>query len=174
MADLRLEHDLLGTVEVPAGALYGIHTLRALESFPLARRPVHRALVHAYGAVKLAAARAGRGGDLVAIGDSAGLELWPSYVAHSIAKAGLLSLVKLLAKGMAPTFRVNAIVPGAVLPPDGTSAELVATYARRTLLQRIGQPADIADAVAYLLRARFVTGAILPVTGGSELWRGRE
>ncbi len=58
MADLRLEHDLLGTVEVPAGALYGIHTLRALESFPLARRPVHRALVHAYGAVKLAAARA--------------------------------------------------------------------------------------------------------------------
>ncbi|MCL4193155.1 MAG: aspartate ammonia-lyase [Thermoguttaceae bacterium] len=58
MADLRLEHDLLGTVEVPAGALYGIHTLRALESFPLACRPVHRGLVHAYGAVKLAAARA--------------------------------------------------------------------------------------------------------------------
>lgn len=123
---------------------------------------------------RFAAARAGRGGDLIAIGDSAGLELWPSYVAHSIAKAGLLSLVKLLAKGMAPAFRVNAIVPGAVLPPDGTSAELVATYARRTLLQRIGQPADIADAVAYLLRAPFVTGAILPVTGGSELWRGRE
>jgi aspartate ammonia-lyase len=42
---------------VPADALWGIHTLRAIENFPLARRPVHRRLVHAYGAVKLAAAQ---------------------------------------------------------------------------------------------------------------------
>ena len=42
---------------MPAHALWGIHTLRAIENFPLARRPVHRRLVHAYGAVKLAAAR---------------------------------------------------------------------------------------------------------------------
>ena len=42
---------------MPADALWGIHTLRAIENFPLARRPVHRRLVHAYGAVKLAAAR---------------------------------------------------------------------------------------------------------------------
>jgi aspartate ammonia-lyase len=53
----RLESDLLGTAEVPADALWGIHTRRALENFPLAGRPVHRALVHAFGAVKLAAAR---------------------------------------------------------------------------------------------------------------------
>ena len=43
---------------MPAGALWGIHTLRALENFPLADRPVHRGLVHAYGSVKLAAAHA--------------------------------------------------------------------------------------------------------------------
>jgi aspartate ammonia-lyase len=54
----RSETDLLGTRDVPADALWGIHTLRAIENFPLARRPVHRRLVHAYGAVKLAAARA--------------------------------------------------------------------------------------------------------------------
>ena len=53
----RSETDLLGTRDVPAEALWGIHTLRAMENFPLARRPVHRGLVHAYGAVKLAAAR---------------------------------------------------------------------------------------------------------------------
>ena len=50
----RLEHDLLGAREVPTDALYGVHTVRALENFPLAGRPVHAELVTAYGAVKLA------------------------------------------------------------------------------------------------------------------------
>jgi aspartate ammonia-lyase len=52
----RNEADLLGELSVPADALYGIHTARAIGNFPLARRPVHRALVRAYGAVKLACA----------------------------------------------------------------------------------------------------------------------
>jgi len=56
----RPESDLLGPRDVPADALWGIHTLRAVENFPIARRPVHRGLVQAYGAVKLAAARANR------------------------------------------------------------------------------------------------------------------
>ncbi len=59
-AETRQETDLLGTRDVPADALWGIHTLRAIENFPLARRPVHRRLVHAFGAVKLAAARTNR------------------------------------------------------------------------------------------------------------------
>ena len=54
---IRRETDLLGSRDVPADALWGIHTLRAMENFPLAGRPVHRGLVHAFGAVKLAAAR---------------------------------------------------------------------------------------------------------------------
>ena len=57
MMSMRKEKDLLGEREVPADALYGIHTARALENFDLARRPVHPALIHAYGAVKLACAR---------------------------------------------------------------------------------------------------------------------
>lgn len=48
---------MLGTREVPVDALYGIHTVRALENFPLASRQVNPALIHAYGAVKLACAR---------------------------------------------------------------------------------------------------------------------
>src|SRR5512143_2832103 len=52
----RTEHDLLGGRQVPAGALYGIHTVRALENSPLAGRPVHPELVKAYGTVKLACA----------------------------------------------------------------------------------------------------------------------
>jgi len=57
MADYRKEHDLLGERDVPAHVLHGIHTERALENFPLALRPVSPALIHAYGAVKLACAR---------------------------------------------------------------------------------------------------------------------
>jgi len=57
MAEYRKEKDLLGELDVPADALYGIYTVRAIENFPLAQRPVNPALVHAYGAVKLACAR---------------------------------------------------------------------------------------------------------------------
>ncbi len=53
----RTEHDLLGSLDVPAEAMWGISTARAVENFPLARRPVKAALVHAYGEVKLACAR---------------------------------------------------------------------------------------------------------------------
>ena len=57
MTDYRIEKDLLGEREVPAQALYGIHTVRALENFDLSKRPVNKALVHAFGAIKLACCR---------------------------------------------------------------------------------------------------------------------
>ncbi|HSA78921.1 MAG TPA: aspartate ammonia-lyase, partial [Nitrospirota bacterium] len=57
MTRYRIEKDLLGEREVPADALYGVHTLRSVENFPLSRRAVNPALIHAYGAVKLACAR---------------------------------------------------------------------------------------------------------------------
>jgi aspartate ammonia-lyase len=52
---MRTERDALGTRTLPADSLHGIHTLRALENFPLSGRPVHRELIRAYGLVKLAA-----------------------------------------------------------------------------------------------------------------------
>ena len=58
--DYREEHDLLGSLQVPAEALWGVHTARALENFPLAGRPVHGALVEAYGWVKRACALTNR------------------------------------------------------------------------------------------------------------------
>ncbi len=59
MPDYRTEHDLLGDRPVPAGAMHGVHTERAIENFSaLAGRCVHPALWRAYGAVKLACARA--------------------------------------------------------------------------------------------------------------------
>lgn len=54
MANTRHESDFLGKTELPADALYGIHTARAIINFPIAQRPVHTALIRAYGLVKLA------------------------------------------------------------------------------------------------------------------------
>lgn len=56
----RRERDLLGERSVPADAMHGIHTLRAIENFPLAQRRVHEELIRAYGAVKLACTRTNR------------------------------------------------------------------------------------------------------------------
>lgn len=52
----RVEQDGLGTLQLPAAVLYGIHAARARQNFPLANRPVHPALIAAYGAVKAACA----------------------------------------------------------------------------------------------------------------------
>jgi aspartate ammonia-lyase len=54
MQKSRTETDLLGTLEIPADALWGIHTARAMENFQIAGKAVHPELVKAYGSVKLA------------------------------------------------------------------------------------------------------------------------
>lgn len=56
----RTEHDLLGEFQVPADALYGVHTARSLVNFPLTGRHVHPSWIHAMGDVKLACAKTSR------------------------------------------------------------------------------------------------------------------
>ena len=56
----RKERDLLGERDVPASVLWGIHTLRAVENFPLSGRRVFPGLIHAFGLVKQACARTNR------------------------------------------------------------------------------------------------------------------
>jgi pteridine reductase len=109
---------------------------------------------------------------LVAISDSGAHELWTGYAAHCVSKSALLPLVRLLAKALAPRIRVNAVVPGPVLPEEGSTPERLEAMARRTLLGRVGDPGDVARAVAFLLVSRFTTGTIIDVTGGAHLWRG--
>lgn len=60
MQKFRTESDLLGTRPVPADVLWGIHTARALENFPLSGRRVHAELIKAYGDVKLACLQTNR------------------------------------------------------------------------------------------------------------------
>jgi pteridine reductase len=94
-------------------------------------------------------------------------------VAHSVAKAALIPLVKALAKALAPRYRVNGVIPGPVLAPLGTPSEELERMRQQTLLKRLGDPADVAQAVEFLLRCDFATGSWVEVTGGSQLWRGQ-
>lgn len=122
---------------------------------------------------ELARRRGEAGGDIIAIADTAAVELWPSHVAHAVSKAGVVALVRALAKALAPRYRVNAVMPGPVLPPEGTSAAELHAYASRTLLQRIGAPHHVVRAVLFLAECDFATGTVVEVHGGSPLWRGR-
>ena len=106
-------------------------------------------------------------GKVVNLADLAGLEPWPGFAAHSISKAGVVMLTKVLARSLAPEVTVNAIAPGAVLVPEEYSAEDRERLVRSTPLRRLGSPGDVVAALLYLLEGGdYVTGEIVVVDGG--------
>jgi len=110
------------------------------------------------------------GGRVVNLADLAGLEPWPGFAAHSVSKAGVVMLTKVLARSLAPEVTVNAIAPGAVLVPEEYDAAERERLARATPLRRIGTPSDAISALLYLLEGGdFVTGEILVVDGGRSI-----
>ena len=115
------------------------------------------------------ALRAARG-KVVNLADLAGLEPWPGFAAHSISKAGVVMLTKVLALTLAPEVTVNAIAPGAVLVPEDYPPEERERLVRSTPLRRLGNPSDVITALLYLLEGGdFVTGQVLVVDGGRFL-----
>ena len=90
------------------------------------------------------------------------------HLAYTVSKAGLVAMTELLAQELAPRVRVNGVAPGPMLPPPGGDASYLDEVAATIPLRRSGCAEDIADAVAYLLAADFITGHILHVTGGQE------
>lgn len=111
------------------------------------------------------------GGAIVNLVDIYAERPLPDHPVYVMAKAALLALTRALARDLGPQVRVNAVAPGAILwpeqpPPPDRRAQLL----RATALQRLGEPADVAGAVLYLLRdARYVTGEVLRVDGGRWL-----
>ena len=111
-----------------------------------------------------------RKGRIVNIADLGGLEPWPSYSVHSVSKAGVVMLTKVLARALAPEVTVNAIAPGTVMVPGDYSDEEKDRLARSAPLRRLGTPNDAVQALLYLLeRGDFVTGEVLVVDGGRLL-----
>lgn len=92
---------------------------------------------------------------------------------YGASKAALNLWTRAMAKELGPEgIRVNAVAPGAINVPEAPRPdELTETFVKDTALGRPGTPEDIARAVYFLAsdNASFITGAVLPVTGGYRL-----
>jgi pteridine reductase len=94
------------------------------------------------------------------------------YTVYCMAKAAHAMLTQALAKELAPEIRVNGIAPGAILWPSSgvPDAEAQAAVLAGIPLRRLGEPGDIARAIAFLLEdAPYITGQIIAVDGGRSL-----
>ena len=107
-------------------------------------------------------------GVIVNFADTGGILGWSGYIAHSVSKAGMIMLTKTLAKALAPEVRVNAIAPGTITMA-GDPPEWEQEFVKLAPLKKTGTPEDIAEAVSYLVSAKFLTGHVLVLDGGRTL-----
>jgi pteridine reductase len=108
-------------------------------------------------------------GAVVNVLDLSAFQPWSEHPAHAVSKAALAQLTRVQARALAPEVRVNAVAPGAVLPPEDYPAERLEALRARTPLGTLGTPEDVVRAVVFLAGATFVTGQILAVDGGRLL-----
>ena len=109
-------------------------------------------------------------GSIINIVDIHGDRPLKDHAIYSSAKAGLIMLTKSLARELAPSIRVNGIAPGAIMWPEHEDSEEVKqAIINRTALKRKGHPADIANAVWFLIQSDYITGQIINVDGGRTL-----
>lgn len=105
------------------------------------------------------------GGRIVNISSLGGIRPWAEHAHYCASKAGVIMLTRALAKAFAPSIAVNSVAPG-VIPFEDIDARGLAMI-KATPAQRGGTPEEIAEAVAYFLKAsNFVTGQVLAVDGG--------
>lgn len=123
-------------------------------------------------------AQSGNGGSIVLM-SSIGWKSGGTNPAYGAAKAGINNLVYSGAQKYGPSgVRLNAIAPGVVDTgmiknafPGEAYVRIIRAASARTPLRRVAQPEDVAELAAFLLsdRASFITGSVIPVTGGFEL-----
>jgi NAD(P)-dependent dehydrogenase (short-subunit alcohol dehydrogenase family) len=101
---------------------------------------------------------------------ASGRPRYTGYVPYYVAKAGVAALTHVLALELAPAgILVNAVAPGPILPPPGTSDDEIAAVEKATPLGRWGGPDEIARVVRFLVETEFVTGEIVRVDGGRHV-----
>ena len=111
------------------------------------------------------------GGAVVNTASIAGLGVAGSSLAYAASKAGLINLTRNLAKALAPEVRVNAVAPGLTRTPWTTPwpDERKRTSVDNTLLKRMVEPADVADAMMFLCCNPAITGQTIVVDCGRGL-----
>jgi NAD(P)-dependent dehydrogenase (short-subunit alcohol dehydrogenase family) len=114
-----------------------------------------------------------RGGRIINFADwvaASGRPRYRGYLPYYVAKAGIIALTQALALEVASDrILVNAIAPGPIVPPEGTSADEMAQVERATPLGRWGGEIEIAKTVLALVDSDFITGETIRVDGGRHL-----
>ena len=117
--------------------------------------------------------RAHGGGRIVNFSDwiaKSGRPRYAGYVPYYVAKSGIIALTEALALELAAdNILVNAIAPGPIVAPPGTSDEESRAVVEATPLGRWGGELEIAKAVGALLESDFITGETVRVDGGRHL-----
>jgi 3-oxoacyl-[acyl-carrier protein] reductase len=171
----RVERDL-GPVDIcvnNAGLIYTVGQLKDLkdEDWEL------NLAVNLTGTYKVTKAvfpgmRERKWGRIVCMASIAGLMGGFGQTAYSTSKIGLIGFAKSVAlEGARYNVTCNAIAPG-IIAPNAKLSPLYERMVKRVAMQREGEPEDVANAVAFLCseRARYITGAVLTVTGGMDLF----
>ena len=117
-----------------------------------------------------------RGGSIINVASVAGVRPAPGISFYGVSKAAVIALTASLAVELGPIVRVNAVAPAVVKTRFaealyvGREAEVAAEYP----LARLGEPADVADAVAFLAsdEASWITGQTMVLDGGVTLTGG--
>lgn len=120
----------------------------------------------------LAMARQAEGGCIVNFGDWAEARPYPGYAAYFATKGAIPALTRCLAVELAARnrrVRVNAVLPGPAMLPEGLPEAERAEAIRGTLVGREGRPEDLAAAVVFLVENDFVTGTCITVDGGRTI-----
>jgi pteridine reductase len=109
------------------------------------------------------------GGLIVNITDVGAQKAWSRYPSYTVSKAALDSLTRVLARGLAPKIRVNAIAPGLVLQSDIVPTQEWERLIQRVPLKRPARPDEIASVLEFLLKNEYITGQTIVVDGGYSL-----
>ena len=113
------------------------------------------------------------GGRIISISDwlaRSGRPRYPGYLPYYVAKAGIIALTEALALELAAdSILVNAIAPGPIVAPPGTTAEESRAVEASTPLGRWGGEMEIAKGVLALVESDFITGETVRIDGGRHV-----
>lgn len=113
---------------------------------------------------------AGAHGSVTILGDGVmGWSVSPEFFSYAISKQAWVGALDVLAAACAPRARVNLIALAPTLPNANDTPEMFARLAQRAPLKRTGEPAEVCDALAYLLGAPGVTGQVIQLANGAHV-----
>jgi pteridine reductase len=116
-----------------------------------------------------ALARQGRPGQILNLLDRRVTSADPDRVPYVLTKKALAEATRMAALALAPRIRVNAVAPGAILPPPCEGPDYLREKAGFIPLRTLCSPQDVAEAALFLLTQPGLTGQILYVDGGQNL-----